>query len=290
MTPVYDADTRLVAFFDGQHVFAAGSLEWLAFHSRGDVFAAASGHWLGPFHEGSFLDRAGRPVAWLVGATPAARLGAAAPLALQRPLPPKRPLHPRAPLAPRRPLVPVDGWSALSWDQWLGRPAPPAPVDLAVPPVEASAPAPAAAASPALAKEDLRAFLRTQKWAVEASVSTEGGAQAALIGIAVTDDLELVFDTIESSRKAVNLKQNPRVAFVVGGWAPGDERTLQVDAVADFPQGEELERLKAAYYAAFPDGPSRLSWPGLVYVRARPVWARLSDFTVVPPIIREAAF
>jgi hypothetical protein len=141
-----------------------------------------------------------------------------------------------------------------------------------------------------MTKDDLLAFLRTQKWAVEASVSARGGAQAALIGIAVTDDLELVFDTIETSRKAVNMKANPKVAFVIGGWAPGDERTVQLDAVADFPQGEELERLKAAYYAVFPDGPSRLSWPGLVYVRARPVWARYSDFTAVPPVIQEFDF
>ena len=141
-----------------------------------------------------------------------------------------------------------------------------------------------------MTKDDVLAFLRTQKWAVEASVSARGGAQAALIGIAVTDDLELVFDTIETSRKAVNMQSNPKVAFVIGGWTAGDERTVQFEGLADFPQGEDLERAKGVYYAAFPDGPSRLSWPGLAYVRVRPLWARFSDFTAVPPVVQEFEF
>ena len=59
---------------------------------------------------------------------------------------------------------------------------------------------------------------------------------------------------------------------------PGDERTLQYEGIVDKPTGVELEALKAVYYARFPSGPSRLSWPGLVYLRARPTWMRYTDF------------
>ena len=130
-------------------------------------------------------------------------------------------------------------------------------------------------------------FLREHRLAVEASVSASGGAQAAVIGIAVTDRLEIVFDTLSSTRKAVNLRRNPRLALVIGGLRPGEERTVQYEGIADEPSGPDLERVTQAYYAAYPDGPSRLSWTGLIYVRVRPTWLRYSDYTVDPPQIME---
>ena len=130
-------------------------------------------------------------------------------------------------------------------------------------------------------------FMRQYRTATEATASASGGVQAAVVGIAVTDRFEIVFDTIASSRKAQNLRRNPKMAFVIGGLADGDERTVQYEGVADEPAGEDLERLKRIYYAVYPDGPSRLSWPGLIYVRVRPVWIRFSDFTADPPMIVE---
>lgn len=136
-------------------------------------------------------------------------------------------------------------------------------------------------------RERLLHFLRQHRLAVEASVSPAGGAQAAVVGIAVTDRMEMVFDTLSTSRKAANLRQNSRLAFVIGGLDPADERTVQFEGVADEPTGEDLARIKEAYYRVYPDGPSRLSWPGLIYVRVRPRWARFSDYTVDPPEIIE---
>ena len=130
-------------------------------------------------------------------------------------------------------------------------------------------------------------FLRAHKLATQATASADGAPQAAVVGYAVTDRLELVFDTLASTRKARNLRENPRLAFVVGGLKAGDERTVQYEGVADEPTGVELERLKTAYYAVFPDGPSRLSWPGLIYVRVRPTWIRYSDYNCNPPEIVE---
>jgi hypothetical protein len=135
--------------------------------------------------------------------------------------------------------------------------------------------------------KDLLAFLRQHRVAVQASVSDAGGAQAAVVGIAVTDRFEIVFDTLSSSRKAQNLRRNPKLAFVIGGLIEGDERTAQYEGVADEPSGDELERLKQAYYKVYTDGPSRLTWPGLIYVRVRPTWVRYSDYTVDPPQIVE---
>lgn len=130
-------------------------------------------------------------------------------------------------------------------------------------------------------------FMREHRLAVQASVSPDGAAQAAVVGIAVTASFELVFDTLDSTRKLGNLRRNSRIAFVIGGSSAGDERTVQYEGVADEPKGAERERVLAAYYEAWPDGPSRANWPGLVYVRVRPTWIRFSDFNQSPPLIVE---
>lgn len=130
-------------------------------------------------------------------------------------------------------------------------------------------------------------FMREHRLAVQVSVSREGHPQAAVVGIAVTDEFEIVFDTLSSTRKATNLRQNSRLAFVIGGLIAGDERSVQYEGVADEPSGDELERLKSLYYTVYPDGPRRLSWSGLIYIRVRPVWIRYSDYNANPPEIVE---
>ena len=130
-------------------------------------------------------------------------------------------------------------------------------------------------------------FLRLHRLAVQASVSAVNAPQAAIVGFGVTDQFEIVFDTIETARKAKNLRQDQQIALVIGGWVPGDERTVQYEGVADEPSGSELDRVRQTYYVAYPDGPSRLNWPGLIYVRVRPTWVRYSDYNRDPPEIVE---
>jgi pyridoxine/pyridoxamine 5'-phosphate oxidase len=132
-------------------------------------------------------------------------------------------------------------------------------------------------------------FLREHRLGVQASVSDSAMPQAAVVGVAVTDRFELVFDALDGTRKVQNLRRNPGVALVIGGWHAGDERTAQIEGVADEPTGAELERIKDAYYAAHPDGRERASWPGMTYVRVRPTWIRYSDYNVQPPVILELA-
>ncbi|MGA2479918.1 MAG: pyridoxamine 5'-phosphate oxidase family protein [Spirochaetia bacterium] len=138
-----------------------------------------------------------------------------------------------------------------------------------------------------MSRAELLVFMRTHANAVQASVSPAGAAQAAVIGIAVTDSFEIVFDSIDTTRKVENLLLNPSIALVIGGWTLGDERTVQYEGVVDKPEGAELERLKNIYYARFPTGRLRLSWPGITYLRARPTWIRYRDFNKVPATILE---
>ena len=130
-------------------------------------------------------------------------------------------------------------------------------------------------------------FIRSQRLAVQASGSPAGRPQAAIVGFAVTDRFEIVFDTLQTTRKVQNLRKNAHIALVIGGWLPGDERTVQYEGEADEPSGAELERLKHVYYSVWPDGPSRAGWPGLIYIRVVPKWIRYSDYNQGPPEIVE---
>ena len=129
--------------------------------------------------------------------------------------------------------------------------------------------------------------MRAHRLAVQATASNDGAPQAAVVGFAVSDRFEIVFDTLASTRKALNIRANARVAFVIGGLKKNDERTVQFEGIADEPTGPELERLKTIYYEVFPDGPDRLNWPGLIYVRVQPTWIRYRDYTRDPAAIVE---
>jgi nitroimidazol reductase NimA-like FMN-containing flavoprotein (pyridoxamine 5'-phosphate oxidase superfamily) len=126
-------------------------------------------------------------------------------------------------------------------------------------------------------RAELLAFLRKHRLAVVSTVHDDA-PQAAVVGIAVTDELDIVFDTLSTSRKYRNLQADPRAALVIGWDA---EQTVQYEGVADFPTGAELVACKQAYFAAWPDGPTRETWPNIGYVRVRPRWVRFSDFAAM---------
>lgn len=136
-------------------------------------------------------------------------------------------------------------------------------------------------------KLTLLTFMRQELYAVQASVAADGAPQAAIVGVVVSDQFEVFFDTLADSRKAINLRRNPVTALVIGPAATGSERTVQLQGNADEPRGTDLERLLELYFARFPDGRERRQWPGVTYWRVRPTWIRHSDFSTNPPEIVE---
>jgi hypothetical protein len=132
--------------------------------------------------------------------------------------------------------------------------------------------------------------MRSHSLAVEASVSPLQESQAAIVAIAVSDEFHILFDAVDTSQKTKNLRKNPNIAFVIGGWAEGDERTVQYKGIASEPSGKELDSLKEIYFKKFPNGRERQNWPGLTYINVRPLWIRYSDFNKTPPQIIEFSF
>ena len=138
-----------------------------------------------------------------------------------------------------------------------------------------------------MTKNQLFAFMKKHRLAVLSTADAHGQPQSALIGIAVSPELEIIFDTVKSSRKYGNLIKNSAVAFVVG--CTGDE-TLQYQGIATELSGTELKRYQPIYFDTFKDGPSRLTWSGICYFAVRPTWIRFSDYGDTPTLIEEFKF
>ena len=138
-----------------------------------------------------------------------------------------------------------------------------------------------------MTKDDLYHFIVRHRLGVLGSISPDGIPQGALVGIAVTRDLEIIFDTVSSSRKYSNLRLNPRASFVVG-WE--GEVTLQYEGEAREPRGSELARYQEVYFAVWPECRSHLSWPNVAYFVVAPKWIRYSDYDQNPPQIEELTF
>jgi pyridoxine/pyridoxamine 5'-phosphate oxidase len=136
-------------------------------------------------------------------------------------------------------------------------------------------------------KTALYSFMAGERYAVLSSVAEDGSPQSALIGIAVTEKLEVIFDTVKSSRKYANLKRRHECSLVLGLGGSSGDKTVQLEGVAEELGGEGRNPYLEVYFTAWPDGLARLSWPGLVHFVVHPRWIRSSDFGQSPPVIEE---
>jgi pyridoxine/pyridoxamine 5'-phosphate oxidase len=129
--------------------------------------------------------------------------------------------------------------------------------------------------------EEVFDIAKTKRYLVVSTVNEAGAPEAALMGFAWTQANEVVFDTLSTSRKAVNLGRNPAAALVIG-W---DENvSLQIEGEARWPVGDDLASAKTAYFREWPDGRARENWPDIAYVVVRPKWIRYSDYSGAPVV------
>ena len=94
-------------------------------------------------------------------------------------------------------------------------------------------------------------YIKRNKLAVVATVSSDSQSESALVGIAVTTDLKIIFDTSSKSRKYKNIVENQSVSLVIG-WE--NETTIQYE------------------------GKDREKWNDISYICIEPKWIRYSDF------------
>lgn len=129
----------------------------------------------------------------------------------------------------------------------------------------------------------LVAFMKNARFWTVSTIAESGAPASAVVGVAVGDDLSLVFDTLAATRKAQNLRRDARVSLVMWNGAA----TVQIDGVAEEPKGPALDQAKGVYFATCPDGREREGWPDITYVRVQPTWLLISDFGGDAPSVVE---
>ena len=129
--------------------------------------------------------------------------------------------------------------------------------------------------------EEVFDIVRRKRLAVVSTVHDSGAPEAALVGFALTERDEVVFDTLGSSRKAVNIVRRPAAALVIG-WE--NDISVQIEGVARRPQGDDLAYAKAAYFREWPDGRGRENWPDIAYIVVKPRWLRYANYAGAPVI------
>ncbi|HWD89584.1 MAG TPA: pyridoxamine 5'-phosphate oxidase family protein [Mucilaginibacter sp.] len=137
-------------------------------------------------------------------------------------------------------------------------------------------------------KDDVYKLISQCKLAVVSTINRSGKPESALVGIAVTPELEIIFDTVTSSRKYDNIIHHPNISMVVG-W--DNETTVQYEGIAEVLDNDaSADNYREIYFETWPDGRGRFeTWPGLVYIKVTPKWVRYSNFNV-PAIIEELIF
>jgi pyridoxine/pyridoxamine 5'-phosphate oxidase len=129
--------------------------------------------------------------------------------------------------------------------------------------------------------EEVLDIVRRKRLAVVSTVHESGAPEAALVGFALTERNEVVFDTLGSSRKTVNIARRPAAALVIG-W--DNDITVQIEGEARRPRGDDLAYAKAAYFREWPDGRAREDWPDIAYIAVKPRWIRYANYAGAPVI------
>jgi hypothetical protein len=135
-----------------------------------------------------------------------------------------------------------------------------------------------------ITREFLYEYLSREKLTVIATINPQGNPESAVVGYGITPNLEIVFDTLTTTRKYQNILYNPKVALVIG-WNAAT--TIQYEGEARLLQGPEDDPYRETYYTAYPDGRDRTAeWKDLIHFVVKPHWIRYSDFGE-PKIIEE---
>lgn len=135
-------------------------------------------------------------------------------------------------------------------------------------------------------KRTILEFLRRHTLAVIATSHRDGTPEAATIDFSVRDDLEIVFDTLEKTRKFENLSKRRSVAIVVG-W--DDNITVQYEGEASRVPAPDIAHYQEAHLNSVP-AEREFVEKGAVIFRVEPRWTRYSDFTKQPPEVFEVHF
>lgn len=119
-------------------------------------------------------------------------------------------------------------------------------------------------------------FLKGELLGVVGTVNKEGKPEAAVMAITGTKELELIFQTPNTSRKYLNLKANPSIA-VAFGWDLEKFITVQYEGIATEVLEEDMNKVREIHLAKQPYSKEYANIPENKYFLVKPKWIRYWD-------------
>jgi general stress protein 26 len=136
-------------------------------------------------------------------------------------------------------------------------------------------------------KQIILDFLKKHILAVLSTTTKDHNPQSAVLEFGETPKLEIIFDTLRTSRKYKNLQTNKNVSLVIG-W---DENiTIQYEGVAQELTGNELTKYRDLYLIKNPKAKKWALDPNIAYFKISPKWIRHSNLNQHPWEIFEINF
>ncbi len=119
MKAIFDKNNDLVGWLEEEsyNVFDS-KMVWIGF-VKDSYFFDTKASWLGGFVSQNFVDKQGKPVAWIQNAKIQGSSALAVPMLPSIPLRPIKPIQPIRPIRPLRQITPLGGWSMMSWPQYI---------------------------------------------------------------------------------------------------------------------------------------------------------------------------
>lgn len=122
--------------------------------------------------------------------------------------------------------------------------------------------------------DEVTKFLNQHETCVLATVDSNGQPQAATVGFSHADDMSILIGTNKSSRKYQNLKNNSKVAIVVGFEGAV---TFQYEGVAEEKDTEEISERIEKHFQKVPMAKKFAEESGQTWFIIKPTWLRYSD-------------
>lgn len=127
-------------------------------------------------------------------------------------------------------------------------------------------------------------ILKNTRLGVISTIHSNNTPESAVVAVTETQNLEIVFATLDITRKYKNILSNTNVSFVIGwdNWI-----TVQIEGVANITKGEEREKCQALHLTKHPDSKRYAADPHEQYIKVTPKWIRYTDFNKTPEEIFE---
>ncbi len=135
----------------------------------------------------------------------------------------------------------------------------------------------------------LHSFMVGHRYGVVSSISGDGTPQSALVGIAISQDLEIIFDTVEVFPEISQSHSHGQIALL--SWDGLEKQTVQFEGLASEANGPDLKRCQEIYFSSLAGGASAFEMAGTSPILwCDPDGIRYSDYDQTPAVIEEVAF